>query len=144
MTPSLRSDGAALEHILAVILDQAAPSTYLNTIPPFRACFTESGVDSASDFITMTPAEYATVPFSTSPDGAKDTHLNMVQTKKLSSLFSWFRQVENPPPSRWFDLTADDFKAWHSQAPAEPGWVQVPAPGSTTLATSATVDFARV
>ena len=93
-----RSDETALEHILGVLLEQPPISSTDTTIPIFRACFTEAGVACASDFISITPSAYGRVLFSPLKNGTdKDTTLNVIQIKKLSSLVSWFRQTTSPP-----------------------------------------------
>jgi hypothetical protein len=111
-----RSDKTALEHILNVLLEQPTVSSTDTTIPSFRACFNEAGVDCASDFISITPSTYGGVSFSSLKDGTdKDNNLNVIQIKKLSSLVSWFRQTTASPATKWFELTEDAFRSWRTQ-----------------------------
>jgi hypothetical protein len=109
MAPMLRSDTTALQHILAVLLDQ--PTTVTGSaVPPFRACFLAAGVTNATNFVSITPDTYGGIDFSTGPDGSEaDSKLNVIQIKKLRSLVDWFSQVPTPPPTRWFDLDEDAF-----------------------------------
>jgi hypothetical protein len=121
----LRSDAAALEHILVQLLEQPSVTASDNSIPPFPACLIAAGVSSASDFISLDPLDYRqTIPFSITKDGDKDSHLNVIQVKKLSALFSWFHQVTSPPITRWFDLTNNDFRAWRT--PPDPAFSKEP------------------
>ena len=141
-----RSDETALEHILAVLLGQPPIDPSSSTIPPFRACFTESGVACASDFITISPSAYGGVFFSPLKNGTdKDTTLNVIQIKKLSSLVSWFRQTDAPPATKWFDLTEDEFRSWRTQP--EPLQAPAPAPAPALAAApitdSAITDFRK-
>jgi hypothetical protein len=104
------SDTTALEHILGVLLAEPTISPTDTVIPLFRACFTEAGVTCASDFISIDSFAYGAIPCSVVKNGTdKDTTLNVIQVKKLSSLVSWFRQIISPPAVRWFELTEDAF-----------------------------------
>jgi hypothetical protein len=116
MAPMLRSDTTALQHILAVLLDQ--PTTVTGSaVPPFRACFLAAGVTNATNFVSITPDTYGGIDFSTGPDGSEaDSKLNVIQIKKLRSLVDWFSQVPTPPPTRWFDLDEDAFRTWRTQS----------------------------
>jgi hypothetical protein len=85
----LRSDAAALEYILAILLEQPLPLE--SSIPLFRACFLEAGVCIATDFVSLAPSAYGAVAFSPTHDGVDKTScLNIIQIKKLSSLMAWF------------------------------------------------------
>ena len=143
-----RSDETALEHILAVLLEQPPISPSSSTIPFFRACFTEAGVACASDFITISPSAYGGVFFSPLKNGTdKDTTLNVIQIKKLSSLVSWFRQTDAPPATKWFDLSEDEFRSWRTQpeplqAPA-PAPAPAPALAAAPITDSAITDFRK-
>jgi hypothetical protein len=77
MAPMLRSDTTALQHILAVLLDQ--PTTVTGSaVPPFRACFLAAGVTNATNFVSITPDTYGGIDFSTGPDGSEaDSKLRM-------------------------------------------------------------------
>ena len=44
MAPNLRSDSGALEHIMAVLLEQPVIDSETDILPPFCACFSEAGV----------------------------------------------------------------------------------------------------
>jgi hypothetical protein len=116
MVAAIRSDAAALEHVLFVLLNQpvTAPGS---DIPPFRACFLAAGATNATDFVSISPNAYGSVEFSTQPDGG-DAHskLNVIQIKKLHSLVDWFSQVTTPLTSRWFDLTKDAFRSCRTSA----------------------------
>jgi hypothetical protein len=120
MVASARSDAAALEHVLLVLLDQPVTVTD-SAIPPFRACFLAAGVTNATDFVSVSPDACGSVEFSINADGS-DAHskLNVIQIKKLHSLLDWFSQVTAPPTSRWFDLTKDAFRSWRTSALAVP------------------------
>jgi hypothetical protein len=111
-----RSDETALEHMLGVLLEQPTVSTTETKVPSFRACFIEAGVTCASDFISISPATYKGVNFSTTKNGTdKDTVLNVIQIKKLGSLALWFHQTTAPPATKWFELTEDEFRSWRTQ-----------------------------
>jgi hypothetical protein len=116
MVASARSDAAALEHVLLVLLDQPVTVTD-SAIPPFRACFLAAGVTNATDFVSVSPDACGSVEFSINSKGS-DAHskLNVIQIKKLHSLVDWFSQVTAPPTSRWFDLTEDAFRSWRASA----------------------------
>jgi hypothetical protein len=116
MAPILRSDATALEHILSRLLEQPVIAAADTTVPVFRACFAEAGVSTATDFISISPNAYGAIPFSLiKEEGDKNTKLNVIQIKKLSSLISWFHQVSNPSINRWFDLTDAEFKSWRTR-----------------------------
>ena len=110
MVPTTRSDVNALEHILSIILAEPPPSTDSTTIYPFRACFlVAAGVSNASDFISIEPNLYGSIQFSLQASGDDPRTLTIIQVKKINSLFAWYRQVDSPTPSRWFDLDSSDF-----------------------------------
>ena len=113
MVAVTRSDATALEHILSILLAQP-PSTDL-VVPPFRGYLTTAGVNNASDFISMDPSDYGSILFATSKDGDADQMLNLIQVKKLDSLFLWFRSATPTPATRWFELDADAFQAWRTR-----------------------------
>jgi hypothetical protein len=115
--PITHSDALALENILFVLLDQPVISTTTDTsIPIFRACLKEVGVTNASNFISINASAYGAIPFRTNSNSDnKDTTLNIIQVKKLSSLITWCNQVATPPVVRWFDLTEDTFRIWRTQ-----------------------------
>jgi hypothetical protein len=86
MVALTRSHATALEHILAVLLEQPTLVTG-SAVPPFRACFLSAGVTTATDFVSITPDTYGGVEFSTNSDGSNATSkLNIIQIKKLGSL----------------------------------------------------------
>ena len=86
MAPLTRSDTTALEHILAVLLEQPVTVTG-SPVPPFRACFLAAGVSTATDFVSITPDAYGSVEFTTKADGSDaGSKLNIIQIKKLRSL----------------------------------------------------------
>jgi hypothetical protein len=144
MAPLLRSDAAALEHILAHLLEQPPVTVSDITIPPFCACLTEAVVVYASDFISMDPSEYQAIYFSAIRDGIKDTQLNVIQVKKLGELFSWFHQVTIPPITRWFDLTNAGFKGWSTRPDATFSKDVVSSPVAIpTIVSSAITDFCK-
>jgi hypothetical protein len=138
-----RSDNTALEHILNVLLEQPTISSMDTTIPSFRACFNEAGVDCASDFISITPSTYGGVSFSSLKDGTdKDNNLNVVQIKKLSSLVSWFRQTTASSATKWFELTEDAFRSWRTQP--EPSTAADPAAAVAPPTTDSSItDFRK-
>ena len=137
-----RSDETALEHILAVLLEQPPVDPAVTAIPPLRACFNEAGVTCASDFISIAPSTYAGVSFSIVKDGTDmDTKLNVIQVKKLSSLVSWFRQYPAPPATKWFDLTEDAFRSWRTRDSAPLTAAPAPAAAATSTIDSAINDF---
>jgi hypothetical protein len=73
-------------------------------------------------FISIDSFAYGAIPFSVVKNGTdKDTTLNVIQVKKLSSLVSWFRQIISPPAVCWFELTYDAFRVWRTEAAALPG-----------------------
>jgi hypothetical protein len=142
MVVTTRSDATALEHILGVLLGEPAVTSNDTPIPKFRACFAEAGVTCASDFISIEPSVYGAIPFSTVKDGTdKDTTLNVIQIKKLSSLVSWFRQINSPPAVRWHDLSDDAFRTWRTESPAIPA--PAPAIATPTTVVSAITDFRK-
>ena len=142
MVPVTRSDTGALEHILSIVLSEPAPTGADPTITPFRACFNAAGVTTATDFMSMDPAQYGAITFSLLPSGNYTDVLNAVQVKKINSLFSWYRQVPIPTVSRWFDLDASIFQVWRITPPTP---VQNPATLHPPLATSnsAIYDFRK-
>jgi hypothetical protein len=131
MAPLTRSDATALEHILAVLLEQPVLVTG-SAAPPFRACFLAAGVTTATDFVSITPDTYGSVEFSIEADGSDaSSKLNVIQIKKIRSLIDWFSQVPAPPATRWFDLTDDAFRTWRTQSTlTSPASVPAPAPSS--------------
>jgi hypothetical protein len=134
MAPLTRSDATALEHILAVLLEQPVLVTG-SAAPPFRACFLAAGVTTATDFVSITPDTYGSVEFSIEADGSDaSSKLNVIQIKKIRSLIDWFSQVPAPPATRWFDLTDDAFRTWRTQSTlTSPASVPAPAPSSLSL-----------
>jgi hypothetical protein len=91
MAPITRSDETALEHILAILLEQPPIASTDTDLPKFRACFNEAGVTCASDFISVSTSSYGGMLFSSTNGGAdKDSALNVMQIKKGSTLVSWF------------------------------------------------------
>jgi hypothetical protein len=144
MVVTTRSDTTALEHILGVLLEEPTVSPSDTYVPNFRACFNEAGVTCASDFISIEPSIYGDIPFSNVKRGTeKDTNLNVVQTKKLSSLVSWFRQPPSSPAVHWFDLSEDTFRTWRTDSAITPS-PPVPALTTTpTTAISAIMDFRK-
>ena len=140
----LRNDATLLEHILENLLGEPPIVDTDLSFPPFRACFTEAGVQTTSDFTSLDAASYGVILFMTVKNGdTKDTKLNAIQIKKLSALFSWFHQVPNPPINRWLDLTEEAFTAWRTRA----GTVSsTNLPTTTTIGTSpssAIIDFRK-
>jgi hypothetical protein len=117
---------------LGVLLAQP-PTSADGTIPPFRACLITAGVLNATDFISMEPTVYGSILFSTTTGGDEDQHLNAIQIKKLSSLFLWFHSISLTPVTRWFDLDADGFQAWHIRAPPA---ITTPSPSTSDVTTT--------
>jgi hypothetical protein len=113
---SARSDGTALERVLAVLLAQPSITATDTDISIFRACFCEAGVDCASDFMSIAPFNCKAVCFSVIKDGTdKDATLDITQVKKLASFALWFRQIIALPAAKWFELTEDAFRSWRTQ-----------------------------
>jgi hypothetical protein len=146
MAPITRSDETALEHILAILLEQPPiASTDADLLPKFRACFNKAGVTCASDFISISPSSYGGILFSSTNGGRdKDSALNVIQIKKLSTLVSWFRQFAAPSATKWFDLNEAAFRSWRTQ-PATPPVSTATAPATATAITaiSAIADFPK-
>jgi hypothetical protein len=88
MAPLTRSDTTALEHILAVLLEQSATVTG-SPIHSFRACFVPPALP-----LLPTLCLYSRlwgVEFTTKADGSDaGSKLNVIQIKKLRSLIDWF------------------------------------------------------
>lgn len=111
------SDATALEHILGVVLEKPPIFSTGTYIPAFRASFTEADVICTSDFISIDTSAYGAIPFSAIKNGMdKDTTLNVIQVKKLSSLISWFGQTTSCPAGHWFDLTKDTYRTWPTES----------------------------
>jgi hypothetical protein len=96
----------------------------------------------ASDFVSIEPSIYGDIPFSIVKHGTnKDTTLNVIQVKKLSSLISWFRRIISSPAVHWSDLSEDAFRIWRTES------VITPATTATTItapcAVSAINDFQK-
>jgi hypothetical protein len=139
MVALTRSHATALEHILAVLLEQPTLVTG-SAVPPFRACFLSAGVTTATDFVSITPDTYGGVEFSTNSDGSNATSkLNIIQIKKLGSLVAWFSQVPDPTATCWFDLSDDAFRNWRTQALSLPA----PAPPAVSSSVSAISEFRK-
>jgi hypothetical protein len=78
-----------------------------------RACFSKAGIAYASDFISMEHNAYGSISFAIASSGDEDQQLNIIQMKKISSLFSWYHhQVLSPALSRWFNLDDNAFSVW--------------------------------
>jgi hypothetical protein len=138
MAPLTRSDTTGLEHILAVLLEQPVTVTGSPT-PPFRACFIAAGVTTATDFVSVTPDICGGVEFTTKDDGGNaGSKLNVMQIKKLRSLIDWFSQVPAPPATRWFELTAEAFRAWRTQSA-----LTAPSPAPAPSSLSAISEFRK-
>jgi hypothetical protein len=145
MAPITRSDETAMECILAILLEQPPIASTDTDLPKFRACFNEAGVTCASDFISISPSSYGGILFSSTNGGTdKDSTLNVIQIKKLSTLVSWFRQFPAPSATKWFDLNQATFRSWRTQ-PATPPVSTVTAPTAATAITaiSAITDFRK-
>ena len=141
MVPITRSaDANALEHILSIVLSEPPLSPGSTTIPPFRACFTVAGVSTASDFISIDPSMYGSVSFSILASGDDPQSFTIIQVKKINSLFSWYRQVDSPTISRWFELDDSIFQAWRTQAPPS---APIPSYGGSSKPHSAISDFRK-
>ena len=114
MVPTTRSDANALEHILSIILAEPPLSADSTTIYPFRACFLVAGVSNASDLISIEPNLYGSIQFSLQASGEDLQTLTIIQVKKINSLFTWYRQVDSPMASWWFDLDNSGFQVWRT------------------------------
>jgi hypothetical protein len=104
MAPVTCSNVNALEHIFTVLLGEAIPAS--TNLTPFPACFTTAGMTNASNFVTMDPsangADGSILFPLTTKDGIADQQLNVIQVKKLGSLFSWLAPnllLASPPGS---------------------------------------------
>jgi hypothetical protein len=145
MASITRSDETALECILAILLEQPPIASTDADLPKFRACVNEAGVTCTSDFISILPSSYGGMIFSSTNGGTdKDSALNVIQIKKLSTLVSWFRQFPAPSAAKWFDLNEAAFRSWRTQ-PATPPVSAATAPATATAITaiSAITDFRK-
>jgi hypothetical protein len=145
MALNARSDDTALEHSLAILLEQPPIASTDTDLPKFRACFNEAGGTCASDFILISPSSCGGTLFSSTNDGAdKDSALNVMQIKKLSALVSWFRQFPAPSAAKWFDLSEAAFRSWRTQpATLSVSAATAPAAATAITAISAIADFRK-
>jgi hypothetical protein len=94
-------DGNVLKHIITVLLAEVVPILSTTTLTPFWSCFSTAGVTNALDFVSMDAAAYGAILFPLIKDGTADQQLNVIQVKKLGSLFSWPSAQSSPTvPSR--------------------------------------------
>jgi hypothetical protein len=143
--PITRSDASALEHILFILLDQPVINTTTDTsIPIFRACLTEAGVTNASDFISINASAYGAIPFRINPNSDnKDTTLNIIQVKKLSSLNTWFNEVATP--QSFAGLTLPKIHSGSGVLSPQPDTLAIsePTPEPSTTSVSAISSFRK-
>jgi hypothetical protein len=89
MVSTTQSDTGALEHIVSIILAELPFTADSISFPPYHACFSKAGIANALHFISMEPNAYCSISFAIPSSGDEDQPLNIIQIKKINSLFFW-------------------------------------------------------
>jgi hypothetical protein len=84
------------------------------TIPPFLAYFPKAGISKCHRFHLYGTQCLCSISFDITSSGDEDQQLNIIQVKKVDSLFSLYHHIPSPIVSCWFNLSDTDFQVWRT------------------------------